>query len=128
MRFMGTSAAVIEEKEVEGKKIFRGIYVHWDGYPRHTLRILEESYMDKERVSALIDLGDLSSIDKDINPSEGSNHSYKTPEEGVCVAYHRDRQERRCNIVVGESLKSVLSNLQCNYTYVYQDGKWGEVD
>ena len=50
----------------------RGIYCHWDGYPDHNGKILSESYTDADKVKALIDLGDISSLRKEI----GEKHSF----------------------------------------------------
>jgi len=40
-------------------------YVHWDGYPSYTGAILAKNYTTKEKVSELIDLGDLSTLKAD---------------------------------------------------------------
>lgn len=56
----------------------QAIYCHSDGYVAHNGRILQENYSDRNKVQDLMDLGDLSGLDKDIDS---------------CVAYHRDRGE-----------------------------------
>ena len=71
----------------------KAIYSHWDGYVEHNGRILFENYKDKEKIESLLELGDISSLDKDIAPPEGVEHSFDNPAEGVVVAYHRDRGE-----------------------------------
>lgn len=47
----------------------QSIYVHWDGYPDHTGKVLQERYGDPGVVQNLIDGGYLSSID-DASPGE----------------------------------------------------------
>lgn len=42
-------------------------YVHWDGYPEYNGAILINNYTTKEKVSELIDMGDLSSLKTDKN-------------------------------------------------------------
>lgn len=74
-------------------KTIKAIYSHWDGYVEHNGRILFENYKDKEKIVALLALGDISSLDKDVAPAEGVEHSFDNPAEGVVVAYHRDRGE-----------------------------------
>jgi len=67
------------------------IYTHWDSYIEHNGRILKENYNTPEKVHQLIALGDLSILAPSLNGGEG--HSFETPEDGVCVAYGRDRGE-----------------------------------
>ncbi len=42
-------------------------YVHWDGFPEYNGAILINNYTTKEKVSELIDMGDLSSLKTDKN-------------------------------------------------------------
>jgi hypothetical protein len=69
------------------------IYCHWDGYPSHNGKILTESYGEREKVQALIDLGDISSLAKNLEPEPGSRHSITIPADDTTVAYHRDNGE-----------------------------------
>lgn len=41
---------------------FRRVYCHWDGYPSHNGKILQESYNDRGKASHLVALGDISSL------------------------------------------------------------------
>lgn len=74
-------------------KTTKVIYAHWDGYVEHNGRILFENYKDKEKIEALLELGDISSLAAEIAPADGVEHSFDKPAEGVVVAYHRDRGE-----------------------------------
>ena len=100
-------------------KIFRddltqtGIYIHWDGYIEYTGVILQAFYNTPEKVEKLIALGDLSSIDERTEPS--GEHSYNKPEQGVCVAYHRDR---------GEEFTQTNCEQEYNYYYYEKTGVW----
>lgn len=67
------------------------IYCHWDGYVEYNGEILKKYYNTAEQVRGLIALGDLSSLAPNLSGGEG--HSFKEPEDGVCVAYGRDRGE-----------------------------------
>ncbi len=55
------------------------IYSHWDNYPEHNGRILRTHYNTREKVSTLIDGGDVSCLwtDKDWNGKEWNDCKYK---------------------------------------------------
>lgn len=74
-------------------EVIRAIYCHWDGYPENNGRILQESYQDPDKIRALVDLGDLSSLGKEI----GTRCDFRNPPKGQCVAYSRDRGEDGCD-------------------------------
>jgi len=48
------------------------VYCHWDGYLDHNGRILFEHYSDPFKLRDLIDLGDISSLDKEV----GEKHPF----------------------------------------------------
>ena len=75
-----------------GSNRIKGSYVHSDGYPGHTGKMLLENYNTKEKLQELISYGDMSSISGRIEPIT-KNHTFDTPEDDVCVFYHRDRGE-----------------------------------
>ena len=85
---MSTPAAIIEKTESG----YRGIYCNFDGYPEGVGKILKKYYLDPVKVSALIDLGDISSLGKRVDPI--GEHSWKNPENDTTVAYHRDREDK----------------------------------
>lgn len=74
-------------KNSDGSK--RSIYCHWDGYPDHVGKILNEHYNTTEKVNALIDLGAISVLAPSIECPEG--HSFESPVRDYTIAYHRDR-------------------------------------
>lgn len=119
---MSTHAAIIE-KTAEGN--YRGIYLHYDGYPSHALEVLTAHYNTPEKVSELIDLGDLSCLYERPNP-QGS-HSYDgVREQGVCVAYHRDRGEN-LSIAVCDSLQEIKKLIDGHHFYLFADGIWKSI-
>ena len=65
------------------------IYCHWDGYLSHNGAILQEHYSCPYKLRDLIDLGGISSLDKEI----GRKHDFNTRLEGVTTFYARDRGE-----------------------------------
>lgn len=95
------------------------IYCHWDGYYEHAGNILLKYYNTKEKVDDLIALGDLSSIDKKLNPTTDS-HSFDNPEPDVCVAYGRDRREKD----VGPHHCTTIDLNAEEYVYLYENDEW----
>lgn len=105
---MATRSRIGIENE-DGK--VSSIYCHWDGYPDNNGKILVEHYTDREKVKELIALGSISTLKENVAPIEtlpditgvrmmkkfkvitNSVHSFDNPQEGVTIAYHRDRGE-----------------------------------
>ena len=71
----------------------RSIYCHYDGYPKGVGATLELFYRDSNTVSALLDVGDISSLRAELVPAPDREHTYNNPQDGVTVAYGRDREE-----------------------------------
>lgn len=69
----------------------RAIYCHWDGDPDTAGATLAQHYATAARVSALLELGDLSDLRACLQPAPGQVHSFSARAPGVCVAYGRDR-------------------------------------
>ena len=116
---MSTRSAIIEKTDTG----YRGIYVHHDGYREGVGKTLSLYYTNPERVSALVDLGDLSSLGKNINPT--GPHSFDKPEKGVTVAYMRDRGEDDCQPTVGKTIKKVAERIgHDGYVYVFKGDHW----
>lgn len=119
---MGTHAAIIQKVE-EG---YKGIYLHWDGYPEYAGKMLEEHYTANDKVTDLTNLGSLSQLKREPKPQ--GEHSYGNPESDVCIAYHRDRGES-LDIYYGNTIQDVVDKIGYGeYTYVFEDGKWITMD
>jgi hypothetical protein len=105
---------------------FKGIYCHFDGYLSNVGKLLLEHYQDENKVRALIDLGAISSLEREVFIPEDVNHSYESPADGITIAYHRDRGEEieytRC--VVGNTINEVKDRISNFYNYLYIDGIW----
>lgn len=119
---MGTRAN-IARKNADGS--FDEIYTHWDGYPEHHAPILLENYSTPEQVDALLALGDLSSLDKDL----GTKHDFDKAPDGQCNAYGRDRGETGTEArhhADGEKFAEVLKKAWTEWLYVFvlSEGKW----
>lgn len=103
---------------------YQAIYVHNDGYPDHMFPLLRDWYGTQERAESLVKLGDASFLDKRLVPSVDSGHSFATPEEDVCIFYHRDRGEPWLhNAPRLYLIKNQMFGDQY-YVYIFENGKW----
>lgn len=104
---MSTRAAIIEKTETG----YRGIYCHHDGYFEGVGRTLIDFYSDDDKVKALIDLGDISSLGE-INDS--------------ALAYTRNLGEdyEDNKPLEGKSLDEVKNKIgHDGHVYIW-NGKW----
>ncbi len=96
------------------------IYCHNDGYPEYNGKILVENYDTREKIMALMDLGDLSSL----GPTLGEAHDFNVYNGNVCTAYGRDRGEEGTEaLVCGCETDYRLRDEEYNYLFK-SDGKW----
>lgn len=106
---------------------FARVYCHSDGYPSYNGLCLQTFYNSYAKASALIRLGDLSSLGPRIKPNKGEAHSFDNRAPGVTVAYKRDRKEKDVAAHIEPTLAQMrawLSDTWGEYAYLYQDGKW----
>jgi hypothetical protein len=104
---------------------YAGIYCHSDGYLDRNGTILLDHYQDAEKVARLIALGDISRLCREVEPEEGTEHSFRLRQEGVTVAYMRDRGEAGCEACTGPTEVSVSTAIAHNgHVYVFENGKW----
>jgi hypothetical protein len=82
-----STRALIGEKT---RDKFRYIYSHSDGYPEYVGKMLKEYYINPEKIKALLNLGDISLLDKEIGEKQDFNNRHR----GWTLAYHRDRGEK----------------------------------
>ena len=107
----------------DGINYVKYVYCHFDGYTVNGVgQMLFEHYKDEEKVKKLISLGDISFLEKNIEPSS-SNHSFYTPEKDVTVFYHRDRGDEK-----SEAWKTYdfqyYPNRMIEYVYLFENGEW----
>lgn len=104
----------------------KSVYAHWDGYLSNNGRILQEHY-DSAKANHLVALGDLSSLDKNVEIPEDMAHSFEVPLDGVTVFYGRDRGETGVDFQVDFTFDSFLercNNCDAEYYYIMKDGVW----
>ena len=112
----------------EDGKIYQ-IYAHFDGYISNNGVVLYNYYNDAEKVNELINLGDLSSLNKNIKPTE--IHSYEHPQKDVTVFYGRDRGEINIKATKFDNIQMyLLSGDFESYNYVFKEknNKWFLLD
>jgi hypothetical protein len=104
--------------------VIKAITVHWDGYPEHVGKVLQEHFAS-DHANALVALGNLSSLAPKIEPSKDSGHTFDKPEKGVCVFYGRDRGESRTQFSTFNSLKDMVNSYShCEFHYLMENGQW----
>jgi hypothetical protein len=103
----------------------KSIYCHWDGMPRGVGRLLVEHYLMRDKVESLMLLGSISLLGEQVEPTGRVNHSFELPEDGITVAYHRDRGEDLDPARVDKSLNDFLQSDVEEFGYVFtQYGEW----
>lgn len=105
---------------------YKGIYCHSDGYETHNGAILIDHYNNRERAEALLKLGNLSYLQPKLEPDPNYPHNFDFDErqEGVTVAYCRDRgeTEQEAHPITLEDLDK---DIWIEYIYVFtKDDKW----
>ena len=118
------------------------VYCHWDGYLAHNGQILFQYYSDPFKLRDLIDLGDISSLGRNL----GNGHPFskfglkeedpdfdqmialckQAEEEGWTTFYGRDRGETGCTAKKFKDYADYVANHQYEeYEYILRnvDGK-----
>jgi hypothetical protein len=102
----------------------RSVYCHYDGYVHGGVgEDLLTHYQDESKIDALLDLGNLSGIGKDIGEKQDF---YDIPNlnSDWCLAYERDRGQAGQEAVIVESEDEYLKEGNCSYIYLYKNGEW----
>ena len=111
---------------VNGDGSVTGIYCHWDGYPENNGKLLLKHYNNSGIVNELMDLGYLSSLNKNLY-CEDNNHSFNNPADGVCVAFGRDRGEKNADSKSFTNIsefEKYANRTTADYQYLFNNGKW----
>jgi len=99
---------------------YHSIYCHYDGYIRHTGKLLVENYTTLEAVKQLIDLGAISCLAKHSTPDPTRMHSFEISQNDVTVAYHRDRGEK----LLITSSAWLREHAREQYAYLFINDEW----
>ena len=92
-------------------------YSHWDGYPEWMGRILRTHYNTKEKVSKLIDGGDMSSPWTDDRWDDSADGSYGPQ-------YYSERGEDCPPRLDADLAEYLLPANGEEYHYVFRNGEW----
>lgn len=93
----------------------RQIYCHWDGYLDHNGRILQEHYSNPNKLNQIIELGDLSSLGKNI----GTKHDFTDSIADQCKFYGRDREEKFVDAKKFSNFAEYMTNCRFEeYNYI----------
>jgi len=104
----------------------KSIYCHWDGYLAHNGKILLEHY-DSAKANYLVALGDISSLDRNVEIPEGVQHTFNDPAKGITTFYGRDRKENGCEFAVDHTFEDFMKRVDgcgAEYYYIMRDGVW----
>lgn len=124
---MSTHAYIAEKVDEINARV---IYCHADGYPKWTGDLLLRCYNTPDKVTELIDLGDISVLKEKLNPDPSKPHGfdYDMRQPDVTVAYGRDRgetgiQAKNCKMFELEELENPYL-FDGNKWLYYIDNKW----
>jgi hypothetical protein len=123
-----STRSIISIEQKDGT--YKSIYCHLDGYLTHNGAMLLDHYKDRKKVEELLNLGDISCLAPKVNPDPGKPHSfdYNERQEGVVVAYQRDRGETNVSAKI-VSLDDFFEDTWIEYFYVYDlKGNWKYYD
>lgn len=110
-----------------GDDKFRTIYCHMDGYLTHNGALLVDHYDTPEKVDEILALGDLSFLTPQLYPDPNKPHSfdYNNRQDGVTVAYGRDRGETDIEAQDLTMKELIDTQTWANYCYVFtDDNRW----
>ena len=102
------------------------IYCHWDGYIENNGVILQLYYNNENRIRKLINLGDISSLEKKLNPIPEKPHEKLNRQENVTLAYARDCDEN-LRIRYSKNIDDFISDCKgstAEFVYLYDNNKW----
>lgn len=94
-------------KEKDGT--VRSVYVHFDGYVAGVGKTLYESYRNADKIEQLINLGDMSSINSEVEK---------------CEPYTQRGEDLNIATDTVESFKKNWTSCGEEYVYLYTDGRW----
>lgn len=106
----------------------RAVYCHWDGYVAGVGRILETHYQEARKIAQLIELGDISILDKNIGTKIDFDDRDAQAANEQTLYYGRDRGESNTDTREFETVGDFVDYYEgagCEYFYLRTtDGQW----
>ena len=102
----------------------RSIYCHYDGYPENNGKLLEEFYTNPNKITQLLDLGDISFLSEEVGTEK---QDFNNPESGITLAYGRDRGETDVDAITHPDVESWVEAREgagCEYGYLWNGNAW----
>jgi hypothetical protein len=102
----------------------RSIYCHHDGYTEGVGFTLNQHYTDPDKITHLLDLGDISYLSEDVGVWK---QDFNDPIPGITLAYGRDRGEAGTGAIIHSNVERWAAHRVssgCEYGYLWEDGSW----
>lgn len=120
---MGTKSHIAIERE---NGAVESIRCQYDGYPAYNGALLLQHYNTPDRVNALIGLGNIIYLAEELEPT--GVHSFEEPQEGVTLAYGRDRGAENTSATRYNSaqeyshiIRNAAGTERVQYAYLYRE-------
>ena len=116
-----------------GRDTIKSVYCHWDGYPEHNGRILQEYWFTRILINQLIEMGDISSLGATIGEKvefdatpEYIQNDFEMAISYQCVFYNRDRGENTSFRTFETEAEFVehYDDVGAEYFYLFDNGVW----
>jgi hypothetical protein len=114
---------------METERGIESVYCHSDGYPENHAPILSHWYTTEDAVRALMALGDLSILGREIGEAHDFNARRfdDTETSDWCLAYGRDRGQKETASHTHASEEALLAEARDRwgeYVYLFRAGRW----
>ncbi len=116
-----------------GRNTIKSVSCHWDGYPEHNGRILQEYWYTSIIINQLIEMGDISSLGATIGKKvefdatpEYIQNDFEMAISYQCVFYNRDRGENTSSGTFETEADFIeyYDEAGIEYFYLFDNGVW----
>ena len=116
-----------------GRNTIKSVSCHWDGYPEHNGRILQEYWFTPILINQLIEMGDMSSLGATIGKKvefdatpEYIQNDFEMSISYQCVFYNRDRGENTSSGTFETEADFIeyYDEAGIDYFYLFDNGVW----
>lgn len=104
----------------------KGIYCHYDGYLDGVGQTLVDHYTTTEKVMALMEIGDLSSLRANIGVKHNPAKFGWFEEQNQCMSLKRDHDELDCDArtFISELEFTNFNRSLASFVYLFKNGEW----